>query len=108
MAAEVAHQINNSLEGIKNYLYLLRQDVPQLQGNSSLQVVEEEIYRIAELTGQMASFRQAPRGGGGGAPAPVRAVLERVVQLLSSRFRRLRVQIDWEAFDESFQTTAGH
>jgi C4-dicarboxylate-specific signal transduction histidine kinase len=103
MAAEVAHQINNSLESIKNYLYLLRQDVPEVERSNELSIVEEELRRIADLTGQLASFQRRGRSFGS---APVRTVLERVLGLLSGRMRRLGIRAEWGPFDETFQTHA--
>jgi signal transduction histidine kinase len=108
MAAEVSHQINNSLEGIKNYLYLLRQDLPQHEQHPSVRVIEEEVYRIAELSGQLARFHRQEPAGGSAVPASVRSVVERVLHLLSSRCRRLGVQVHWESFDESFATASVH
>ncbi|MFC1849626.1 nitrogen regulation protein NR(II) [candidate division CSSED10-310 bacterium] len=57
LATTVVHQINNPLEAIKNYLYLLKGECGQVEANKDMiEKIEHEVFRIAKLTRQIVEF----------------------------------------------------
>ena len=56
LAAGVAHEINNPLGIILNYVHLLEDEMNGSDGQQMLKQVESEILRIAEITQGMLSF----------------------------------------------------
>ena len=62
LAASVAHDINNPLTGILNYIYLIQDQVadqPDLR--EDLALIERQVDAIAELVKQLQSFSKPPR-----------------------------------------------
>ena len=49
LAAETAHQINNPLEIIKNYAFLLGMKTSEDESKQWLKIIESEIFRIAQI-----------------------------------------------------------
>lgn len=60
LATTVVHQINNPLEAIKNYLYLLKdafgEDAEDTENKDIITQIENEVFRIARLTRQIVEF----------------------------------------------------
>ncbi|MBN2385270.1 PAS domain S-box protein [bacterium] len=57
LATTVVHQINNPLEAIKNYIYLIREEFSDHdQAKEMLNHIENEVFRIAQLTRQIVDF----------------------------------------------------
>lgn len=62
LAASVAHDINNPLTGILNYIYLIQDSVadqPDLR--EDLALIERQVDMIADLVKQLQSFSKPPR-----------------------------------------------
>jgi two-component system, NtrC family, sensor kinase len=57
LATTVVHQINNPLEAMKNYLYLLKTEFPEQDSKRvMIETIEGEIFRIARLTHHLVQF----------------------------------------------------
>lgn len=68
LAAGVAHEINNPLEGISNYLSLLEEDLGDGRVDEALSLVarvREGFERVASVTGRMLTFSSPRRSPGG-------------------------------------------
>ena len=92
LAASIAHEINNPLEGITNLLFLLR-NFCQLQDPALNYVImaEHEARRISEITQQTLRFYRQPT-------LPSRAnmaeLLDSVVSLYQGRLNGLNIHIE--------------
>lgn len=93
LATTVVHQINNPLEAMKNYLYLLK---TEFQENDSryemLATIEQEVFRIARLTHQLAEF--AIPGSTEFILFDVCQLLEETLNLLDKKIRLAEVSIE--------------
>ena len=96
LAASIAHEINNPLEAITNCLYLVAQtDLPP-DARTYLDLAQEELNRVAQITVQTLRFyrrsTQATR-------IDVHELIETVLALLDSRLRSAGIEIvrDWAA-----------
>jgi len=57
IATTVVHQINNPLEAIKNYIYLVKDElILNKETRDMFQRMENEVFRIAKLTRQIVDF----------------------------------------------------
>jgi PAS domain S-box-containing protein len=64
MLATITHEINNSLQTIKNSLYLIQADIdPQEQNYEYLEIATTETKRIARLVGQLKEIYRPPTLG---------------------------------------------
>jgi PAS domain S-box-containing protein len=98
LAATIAHEVNNPLEGVMNLVYLARTDANDpVKVTEYLTLAEEELVRIAHLTKQTLGFYREHAG-----PALVRTgdLLRQLIFALSSRARNKRVSIDLELVDD--------
>jgi PAS domain S-box-containing protein len=95
MAATVAHEINNPLEGVMNLLYLANTShgLPE-PACQYLTMASEELNRIAQITRQSLGFY---RESGKPVRTSVNAALESAVDLLKSKIREkgAAVQTKW-------------
>ena len=92
LAASIAHEINNPLEGITNLLFLLRNycDLKDPALNY-VTMAEYEIRRIAEITQQTLRFyRQTTLP----ARTKMKDLLDSVLSLYQGRFNSLNIQVD--------------
>lgn len=56
MAAAIAHEVNNPLEGVVNLLYLLQNESLSSEGREYLTLVETEIERVSRIARQTLGF----------------------------------------------------
>ncbi len=92
LAASIAHEINNPLEGITNLLFLLR-NFCQLEDPALnyVTMAEYEVRRIAEITQQTLRFyRQSTLP----ARTKMKDLLDSVLSLYQGRFNSLDLQVE--------------
>jgi PAS domain S-box-containing protein len=61
MAGELAHQINNPLQGLIHALYLLRQQVAESEANQFSLVAQSEAERVSQLVKELLRLYASPR-----------------------------------------------
>jgi signal transduction histidine kinase len=89
LAATIAHEINNPLEAVTNLVYLAR-SAPEGEVRRYLQVVEEELSRIAHITKMTLGFYRES-----GAPTPVDLgeLVREVVALYEAKLRAKNIRV---------------
>ncbi len=96
LAASVAHEINNPLQSIQGCIALTREELAgprrQEKFDRYLEVVEEEIDRIAAIVEQMRTFYRPAKPHR--EPVDLHTVLEGVLELTHSQMQRQRVTLD--------------
>ena len=95
LSSSIAHEINNPLEAVFNLIYLARNAADFKEADSYLQLAEEELSRVCEITAHGLRFhRQSSMLG----LADVVEILKTVLVLFRGRLRvaRVNVQADWE------------
>ena len=97
LAASIAHEINNPLAAITNCLYLVGQSQMAAEGRSYLEMAQNELDRVTQITVQTLRFhRQSSRP----VETDPRDLIETVLALFESRLRRQQLEIE-----RSFRTT---
>jgi len=99
LAAGMAHEINNPLEGMSNYVSLAREDLARGDAASArarLDRVQEGIDRVAGIVRQV--LAHADPAAAPQSPVEVRSVLEQTVEFVRSRgeFGRIEFGLDIE------------
>jgi PAS domain S-box-containing protein len=106
LAATVAHEINNPLEGVVNLVYLAKTAAGEpSKVMDYLNMAEEELGRIAHLTKQTLGFYREQVGA-----TPVRTgeLLRQLIFVLSPKAKNKRVNIDLELLsDPEIRVNAG-
>jgi PAS domain S-box-containing protein len=92
LAASIAHEINNPLEGITNLLFLLRnsRELPE-SAQQYVTMAEYEVRRIAEITQQTLRFYRQPTQP---ARATLADLLDSVLSLYQSRINALDLHVE--------------
>ena len=89
-AASIAHEINNPLEAVTNCLYLaLQTDLPEAS-RGYIQLAQNEVDRVAQITVQTLRFY---RGSTRSVQTNVHELMESIVALLESRLQNLQIRI---------------
>jgi len=99
LAVGVAHEMNNPLFVIQNYLEVIRTKSVDGEINERLSRIEREVSRISEIVSSLLSFSRmvsVPRG-----EVDVREVVENAVILLQHSFREKSVSVDLDLDPES-------
>jgi signal transduction histidine kinase len=92
LAASIAHEINNPLAGIRNYLYLIKTDLPSdAPVQADLALVERQIEVIAKLVQHLRDFSKPPRKER--CLVDLNAVLNDVLTLSSKELQRMHIQV---------------
>jgi two-component system NtrC family sensor kinase len=94
MAAQIAHEINNPLEALKNALYLVANNVPETDSNHRfLQIALKETQRVSRILQHMLGFYRPTASM---AYADINGVIEDAVAFVrnSLKQRGVRVQCD--------------
>lgn len=90
LAASIAHEINNPLEAITNCLYLAAHTDLSEQSRSYIELAQNELDRVAQITVQTLRFY---RGNASNAKVDVHELIETVFALLESRLHGLRIEV---------------
>ncbi len=92
MSAKVAHEINNPLGIIKNYLLLIKRSIRNnVEGRNYVEVVSQEISRIARIVKELLDFHR-PRGIEL-EPTDVPKIIDNVLQLMEHKCEKQRVKL---------------
>jgi len=92
MSAKIAHEVNNPLGIIKNYLLLLsRAGADNAQVTEYAQIVSQEIDRIADIVRELREFQRPFRSEM--QPVDVREVLETTLALLDRQFQASHIEV---------------
>lgn len=100
LAAGLAHEINNPLEGVSNYLGVLEQDLAEGRADDGLELVRragEGVHRAAEVIRQVLAYSDPGRTPT--ASLDLRGVVEGSVDFVrgSADHRRLSIELDLPA-----------
>jgi len=91
LAAGVAHEINNPLGVIQNYLVLLKNKTIDTNALSKLAKIEEQVQSIVEITGNLLSFsrlKELPKK-----KIDLIRVLDEVILLLNHKLKRKHIHL---------------
>jgi signal transduction histidine kinase/ABC-type branched-subunit amino acid transport system ATPase component len=101
LAVGVAHEVNNPLFAIQNYLEVIRTRNVDAEIDERIARIEREVVRISEIASSLLSFSRVasrPRG-----IVDVRDVIENAVILLQHSFREKAVDVDLDLPSEPVQ-----
>ncbi|HEX9916140.1 MAG TPA: ATP-binding protein [candidate division Zixibacteria bacterium] len=106
LSASLAHEINNPLGIIKNYLALTQNSLsPQDKNRANLGIIEEELDRIARIVRQLLDLCQ-PRNEKM-LPADLPAIVEQTISLVEKQFEKNKISIVRQ-FHENLPTLEGY
>lgn len=92
LAAGVAHEVNNPLGIINNYLELLKLKERDEDGLVKLEKIQKEIHRITEIVGSLLSFSRLPRKND--ARVSLVELLDEVLLLLGHRIAEKKIKLE--------------
>jgi len=92
MSAKIAHEINNPLGIIKNYLLLIKRSIPDnVEGTDYIDAVSQEISRIARIVTELLNSH-LPKGMAL-EKTDIAAVIDNVLQLMIQQLEKSKVEI---------------
>jgi PAS domain S-box-containing protein len=91
IAATLAHEINNPLDAVGNLLYLLNQKPLDVDGRELLQIANQELQRVLQITRNMLSMHREAQ-----APVPVKIteMLDGVLHLYERKLQLSRIRVE--------------
>ena len=92
LAATLAHEINNPLEAVTNLIYLAR-SAPAGEARRYLQMVEEELSRIAHITKMTLGFY---RDSGAPTPVDIAELVREVLALYEAKLHAKEIRVHTE------------
>lgn len=92
LAAGVAHEVNNPLGIINNYLELLKLKERDEDSQIKLEKIQKEIRRITEIIGSLLSFSRLPRKNE--AEVSLVELLDEVLLLLGHRIAEKQIKLE--------------
>lgn len=93
LAASIAHEINNPLEAVTNLLYLMRNNPSPEDLKQYLDIAEQELARVTEITKQTLRFYREPSQP---VETELSAVVQSVLLLYNSRLMGAGVTVQRE------------
>ncbi len=101
VAVGVAHEINNPLFIIQNYVELLRDKINDEDGALKLGKIEKELIRIVEIIGSLLSFsRTNPQPG---VRVDLVRVVDEVLLLLQHGLTKKKIRVDRQVADTAVE-----
>jgi PAS domain S-box-containing protein len=97
LSATIAHEIRNPLDTVSNLIYLLRhEERPNATASQYLELANDELARIAQITGQLLTFHREAQ-----TPVAVNLcdVLQSVLVLFAPQIRKAHVDVE-ERFEK--------
>jgi len=92
LAASLAHEINNPLSGLLNYVYLLKSDLPQTaEVQEDLHIMETQIHAIAKLVQQLRDFSKPPCKER--RPIVLNQVIQQVLSLTGKELQKRHIRV---------------
>ncbi len=92
LAASVAHDINNPLTGILNYIYLLKQEyVTNTALVEDLALIERQVNVIADLVRQLQNFSKPPRKNR--VPVALPVILDDILALVGKDLEKRNIEV---------------
>jgi PAS domain S-box-containing protein len=105
LAASIAHEINNPLEGVTNALYLALQDESLAETTKSyLEMAEQELMRVSHITTQTLRFHRQSKQA---APVDVCDLVDSVLTLFRGRLASKNIVVKEECERGAFATCFG-
>jgi PAS domain S-box-containing protein len=98
LAATVAHEINNPLEAVTNFIYLAKNKAAQEDVRAYLAGAEEELERVAHLTKQTLGFYRDTKGA---APTGVATLLNPLLSVFAARIRNKQITVRTQVADDA-------
>jgi len=93
LAAGIAHEVNNPLQGMLSHMTAIQRALPSdFSKNESIAMVEEGIESIAEIVKKLLALTRQPSAGGP-KTAQIGEALDFVTQLLAHEFKRSKIKI---------------
>jgi PAS domain S-box-containing protein len=91
LAAGMAHEINNPLQGMLSHVHAIKRSVPrEFPARVSVEMVERGIETIANLVRRLLSFGVSEQTGD---PAVAGETIDFTAKLLESQFKRARIKM---------------
>ncbi len=102
MSARVAHEINNPLGIIKNYMLLVRRTMGKnIEASGYADIVGQEIDRIANIVRELLDFYRPVKDDL--EPLDVVAVMDDVLTLMDRQFKKLNIELITDFNTDEFQ-----
>ena len=99
LAASLAHEINNPLQGIHNSLHLsLHEGLEEERQKEYLGMAQGEVERLIKIVQRMLDFYRPSRGGV--EPADVNQIVEQVLSLIQKRLEHGDIDVHTELTDD--------
>ena len=92
LSASIAHEINNPLGIIKNYLLLLEEDAAcDDNTHANISIIRDEVKRISLIVGQLLDFYRPQKEIY--KPVDIRRIVNDIIEVIKSPFRQSGVEI---------------
>jgi PAS domain S-box-containing protein len=90
LAATIAHEIHNPLDSVSNLLYLLRHDPTAAEAAQYLDLAQQELARVTQISRTMLSLYRESKAP---VPVPMKDMLDGILLLLERRLLDLHVTV---------------
>lgn len=108
LTAGVAHELNNPMMGILNFIqYCLKKTPPEDKRHEPLKDAELETKRCIDIVANLLTFSHLEKEDGNFKPVNLKLITERIIKILSYRFRNENITIQQE-IAENIPFVLGH